>query len=121
MSNPTRDDILAAHDALIQMSVRLKAGMKSSEHSVQCLREDILKALPPRPKPTMADVEWDDRDHFLAEAEHPEYGKVIMLDMSFITGEVSTLFKKDGVIYSPYVLPENLTPTGKKYKLVEQL
>nr|DAM79412.1 MAG TPA: hypothetical protein [Caudoviricetes sp.] len=114
MSNPTRQEIIDAHEALDTLCERV---VESTP--VYALRTYILAALPPRPRPTMAEVEWDDDKHYLAEAEHPEYGKVAMLSMSSLSGEVFTLFKEDGVIYTPCVLPKNLTPTGRRYTLTE--
>ena len=111
MPNPTRQEIIDAHEELEKLCERLPA--------TRAAKESILKALPPKPQPTMAEVEWDDDKHYLAEAEHPAYGKVAMLSMSSLSGEVFTLFKEDGVIYTPYVLPKNLTPTGKRYTLTE--
>lgn len=71
------------------------------------------------PQFTMSEVKWNDEEHYLAEAEHPDYGKVIMLGFYSPTGEVRILFKEDGEIFSPYALPPNLTPTGRRYTLTE--
>lgn len=116
MPNPTRQEIIDAYEML---DVLLGYAEDRNPDLVPTRRRIIEKALPPRPQPTMAEVEWDDDKHYLAEAEHPEYGKVAMLSMSSLSGEVFTLFKEDGVIYTPYVLPKNLTPTGKRYTLTE--
>ena len=79
----------------------------------------IEKALPPRPSPTMAEVEWDDDKHYLAEAENPAWGKVLMLGISHDSKEVTTLIKTDKVVYLPGLPPQSLTPTGKRYTLTE--
>ena len=71
------------------------------------------------PAPTMAEVEWDDDKHYLAEAQHPNYGKVIMLGVSPTSGEVFVFFKGDAAIFTPYVLAKTLTPTGLRYTLTE--
>ena len=66
----------------------------------------------------MAEVEWDDDKHYLAEAAHPDHGKVIMvgrkgnllIDVFYFSGmrnKVSSLYATD------------LTPTGKRYTLTE--
>ena len=114
MSNPTRQEILDAQLAR-QWAERNKTCEVSSPE-IQAAANFILANTP---TPSMAEVEWDDDKHYLAEAEHPAYGKVSMLSMSSLSGEVFTLFKEDGVIYTPYVLPKNLTPTGKRYTLTE--
>ncbi len=81
-------------------------------------REVVLVVLPPRPRPTMAEVEWDDDKHYLAEAEHVTLGKVVMMhpapDM-----RIRCLRKW----YGPYrvysLTTAYLTPTGKRYTLTE--
>ena len=79
----------------------------------------ILAALPPKPQPTMAEVEWDDEKHYLAEAEHPGWGKVIMLGMTPVSKVVRAFTKREGACYFPSVPPKSLTPTGKRYTLTE--
>ena len=111
MTQSTRQEILDAHEELEKLCNRLPGTRRA--------KMTILAALPPLPQPTMAEVEWDDDKHYLAEAEHPEYGKVTMLRPYLIGGKVRIFFKKDGVIYSPLVLAKDLTPTGKRYTLTE--
>lgn len=70
------------------------------------------------PQFTMAEVEWDDELHYLAEAEHAIFGKVIMLRLNahnlidFIAPECYESRFKD-------TSPENLTPTGRRYTLTK--
>lgn len=114
MANPTRQQILQAYKALTDMCdlVERRAGYRPNE----CER-DILAALPPKPRPTMAEVEWDDDKHYLAEAEHPGWGKVIMLGIGeekLIDVFIPHLRKSNCI-----VLREALTPTGKRYTLTE--
>ncbi len=67
------------------------------------------------PTPTMANIEWDDNKHFLAEAEHPIYGTVIMIDearnghIRFTTSPLSI------IVGSDCVPKDQLTPTGYRY------
>lgn len=67
---------------------------------------------------TMAEVEWDDDLHYLAEAEHPNFGKVIMLRLNahnlieFIAPECYESRFRD-------TSPGNLAPTGRRYTLTE--
>ncbi|WP_284785805.1 hypothetical protein [Corynebacterium rhinophilum] len=65
--NPTRKEIIEAHEELEKLCQRLPA--------TRAVKETILRALPPLPRPTMNDIKWDDNEHFLAEAEHPDWGK----------------------------------------------
>lgn len=70
------------------------------------------------PQLPMSKVEWDDELHYLAEAEHAIFGKVIMLRLNahnlidFIAPECYASKFKD-------TSPENLTPTGRRYTLTE--
>lgn len=118
MSEPTHQEILDAHNALVRMGVRLKAGVKTNEHSIQCLQDKILKALPSRPLPTMAEVEWDDVKHYLAEARHEDYGKVVMLG-PYEHGLIDIFFPPHHAKRSLAVERETLTLTGKRYMLTE--
>ena len=61
-SKPTHEEIIAAHEALEKLCDRLPA--------TRSAKESILRALPPKPQLTMAEVEWDDDKHYLAEAKH---------------------------------------------------
>ena len=110
MPNPTRQEIIDAYETLETLCARLPA--------TRAAKESILKALPPRPRPTMAEIEWDDDEHYLAEAEHSQFGKVIMLGLNayslidFIAPERYASRFKD-------THPANLTLTGKRYTLTE--
>ncbi|WP_408934473.1 hypothetical protein [Corynebacterium marquesiae] len=113
MPNPTRKEIIYAHDGL---DILCERADKSAPSDV--LKNYILKALPPRPQPTMAEVEWDDDKHYLAEAEHPEYGKVIMLgNCAYECIEV--LIKRKSHDKYAVLTSNNLTPTGKRYTLTK--
>ncbi|WP_284785261.1 hypothetical protein [Corynebacterium rhinophilum] len=107
--NPTRQEIINAHEALEELCNRLPG--------TRYAKMAILAALPPKPRPTMAEVEWDDNEHFLAEAEHPDWGKVAMLRESGLIIFVQPIEKKIGDIQVARV--EELTPTGKRYTLTE--
>lgn len=116
MSNPTRQEIIDAYEML---DVLLGFSEDRNPDLVPERRHIIEKALPPRPQPTMAEIEWDDDRHYLAEAENPAWGKVLMLGMSHDSKEVTTLIKTDKVVYLPGLPPQSLTPTGKRYTLTE--
>ena len=106
MSNPTRQEIIEAHEALEALSKR-SLGTRYVEMA-------ILKALPPRPQPTMAEIEWDDDKHYLAEAEFDGHGPSIMLRET-TSNCISVI---SGGLVRP-AFPEELTPTGKRYTLTE--
>ena len=109
---PTRKEIIAAHDALEKLCDRLPA--------TRAAKESILCALPPKPQPTMDEVEWDDEKHYLAEAEHMHSGRVIMLTQ--VDDFTIECFKKDNEYGNGYTFTAcsyYLTPTGKRYALTE--
>ncbi|MGV0369355.1 hypothetical protein ACUY29_11305 [Corynebacterium aurimucosum] len=116
MSNPTRQEIIRAHEALNSL---LKLASGTSTASAIFNWETVRAALPPVPRPTMADVEWDDDEHYLAEAETPDLvGKVVMLrktESSLIEFTMTTCTP----LTKGCTWPEKLTPTGKRYTLTE--
>ena len=120
MTSPTRQEIIDAHNALEDLkNVALCVADFSSDADTYLLwKEQILAALPPRPQPTMAEVEWDDDKHLLAEAEHSAWGKVIMLG-PVKNGELSVLSEEEGRLDMHLAFSSNLTPTGKRYTLTE--
>lgn len=123
MPNPTRQEILDAQLARqwaeqVQQSDAEyeRKGRRYSGDPMRAAAEFILAHTDP---PTMADVEWDDDKHYLAEAEHPDYGKVIMVYPSSRSEQVSVLFRSGGDVCQPWAFPHNLTPTGRRYTLTE--
>ena len=116
MPNPSREDIIEAHKALTNL---LKLASGTSPASAIFNEKIVRDALPPLPQPTMAEVEWDDDKHYLAEAEHSAWGKVIMLNKAFTSGDIRALINEDGAISIGCITPKYLTPTGKRYTLTE--
>lgn len=78
-------------------------------HAIQ----DLAEALPERPKQTMKELGWDYK-YVFAEADtfDGDGGKVVMLyeKRNFYGTEIGT----NAGIFDP----EDLTPTGRRYKLV---
>lgn len=111
MPNPTRQEILDAHEELEKLCNRLPGTRRA--------KMTILAALPLKPQPTMAEVEWNDDLHYLAEAEHPDYGKVIMLERSACPGFIRIALAKENEPTWQAVKENTLTPTGKRYTLTE--
>lgn len=111
MTTPTREQILQAYKALTGMCelAERRAGYRPTEYE-----RAILAALPPKPRPTMAEVEWDDEVHYLAEAEHENGDAVIMLGKD-ASGRINIVGK--GFVASVYT--NLLAPTGKRYTLTE--
>lgn len=115
MTKPTHKEIIDAYDALDTLCDRVPA--------TRSAKESILRALPPKPRPTMAEVEWDEDEHYLAEANYLHGGQVIMLTP--VEDQVGNhqiyaikCFRKD----NGYTFTANshfIKPTGKRYTLTE--
>lgn len=121
MTNPTRQEIIDAHEALSDLTYLADKYITSTLGGLdetRKLRQSILAALPPKPQPTMAEVEWDDEKHYLAEAEQCKYGKVIMLGLDE-TGFIEFFIPRLSENRYGRVHPDTLTPTGKRYTLTE--
>lgn len=112
MTSPTREQIVEAHSALAHLIFYATA--EADMEKVLERGRLIRKFLPPIPQPTMAEVEWDDNEHFLAEAELKGYGPAIML-WEATPGYISVI--REGRVWPARY--EELTPTGKRYVLTE--
>lgn len=117
--NPTRQEILDAHKALeiIVFRARLATPHAEDERDYEQL---IRSFLPPLPRPTMAEIEWDDEKHYLAEAEHSTSGKVTMLSKASKCRDIYYLRRDNTGSLLALDSPEKLTPTGRRYVLQEE-
>lgn len=117
MSNPAKSyEINAAHDALEKLERMALKHTEYQEDKELCAYWKYLihKALPENPTPTMANIEWDSDKHLFAEAEHPHYGKVMMLqnyENNYIGAIDVDNFNKKPRLFSAHYL----TPTGYRY------
>lgn len=120
MTEPTREEIQAAYDALEEFYYAACAlNLHGSHDTEEEWHSAILKVLPPKPRPTMAEVEWDDDVHYLAEAETPDLvGKVVMLRKTE-SGLIEFTMTTCTPLTKGCTWPEKLTPTGKRYTLTE--
>ena len=117
MSNPTHTDIIRAHEALDTVCdlVTELRGFPANE-----CRNLILRALPPQPQPTMADVVWNDEEHFLAEAKIKNGPLVAMIGESRNQWIICIPIETDPSLLCKRTEFEGyLTPTGKHYRLQE--
>lgn len=118
MSTPTRQEIIDAHEALADMRALAESNPPRHDTHAEKLESHIFAALPPLPQPTMAEVEWDDDLHYLAEAEHPIWRTVIMLGLG--GSELIEVFVPHLSEHRYRVVRrETTTPTGRRYTLTE--
>lgn len=120
--NPTRQEIIDAHQ-VVKDYIEHELDVAHNEADIkEALRRDelLLKVLPPLPRPTMAEIEWDDEKHYLAEAEHCSLGKVVML--SKICGGEEIYYIRQGFKGEllTFASPDKLTPTGRRYVLQDK-
>ena len=120
MPNPTRQEIVDAYTAVTALARLAEefTPVSVEEHKeINDLHLAVRAALPTKPKPTMAEVEWDDKKHYLAEAESESGVKVVMLSQNrdFIRC-IQPPNAGDVVIGVP---SEDLTPTGRRYTPTE--
>lgn len=120
MTQTTRQEIIGAHNALKHLiSYDLSDAYTEAEVEEVHEREQLIrKFLPPKPQPTMAEVEWDDDKHYLAEAANPVWGMVVMLNYDADRAKIQYIcYEKPG--RTGFASPENLTPTGYQCTLTE--
>ena len=118
MPNPTRQDIIDAHDALAELRALVESNPPRHDTHAEKLESRIFAALPPLPQPTMAEVEWDDDKHYLAEAKHPKYKRVIMIEP--VDDWVIEVLTPDCYpTRHDRLEATDLTPTGRRYTLTE--
>ena len=120
MPNPTRQEIIDAYTAVTTLARLAEefTPVRLEEHKeINDLHLAVRAALPTKPKPTMAEIEWDDKKHYLAEAESESGVKVVMLSQNrdFIRC-IQPPNAGDVVIGVP---SEDLTPTGRRYTPTE--
>lgn len=121
MTEPTRQEIIDANSALASLVCFALSNTAEPDEKdwIKTEGKAIAAVLPPSPRPTMDEVEWVDELHYLAEAEHSVYGKVIMLGMNFFFGRIRIMSTKEKDALWVLAHPESLTPTGKRYTLTE--
>ena len=111
MAKPTHQEIIDAYDALDTLCNRVPA--------TRAAKESILRVLPPKPRPTMAEAQWDNDKHRLAEAEYVNGGTIIMLDIQKECDKIKCLTTVDDSFRIIYLKPDHLIPTSKRYILAE--
>lgn len=116
MPKHAREEIYEAHDAL-EYLVQNLYDISFEEAKDTDSYKKLAKFLPPKPRPTMNRIAWNDDMHYMAEAYHIVFGEVYMLEPE---GErtsccVNPLCKHEVLS----VRRRDLAPTGKRYTLTE--
>lgn len=122
MTNPTRQEIIDAYTAATTLARLAEefTPVRVEEHKeINDLHLAVRAALPPIPRPTMAEVKWDEEKHYLAEAEHIQFGKVIMLYKNPAADSIEVIYKNQDGITPSITCPGALTPTGRRYTPTE--
>ncbi|MDK8669008.1 hypothetical protein QP902_10025 [Corynebacterium marquesiae] len=121
MPNPTRQQIIDAHNALASLVCVVLSNTSDPDEKdwIRTIARALTAALPPKPQSTMAEIEWEDDKHYLAEAEHGAYSGVVMLSKNALSGTVRVLAKIGDINDVRAVEAVELTPTGKRYTLTE--
>lgn len=114
---PTRQEIHDVHKALEIIAFRARLAVQDVKDETDY--EQLIRSfLPPLPRPTMAEIEWDDEKHFLAEAEDEDGNTLVMFSKGdgFIRCIQSSA--PEGIVRG--VPREYLTPTGRRYVLQDE-
>lgn len=113
MSQPTREEIIRAHETLNYLYERLEMGLGIGGTNIKYSLSVIEKALLPKPRVTMAETQWDNERHYLAEAETEDGIKVVMLSQN---GDFIRCIQPPNAGDVVIGLPrEELIPTGRYY------
>lgn len=113
MSQPTREEIIRAHQTLNHLCDCLEMGCTFGPDTIKYSKIVIEKAMLPKPQPTMAETQWDNEEHYLAEAETENGIKVVMLSQDEkVIKCIQPPNAGDVVIRLP---KKELTPTGRHY------
>lgn len=112
------DDLntISAHEALSVLAAYSTGPLP--ERAVQGYANEVRKALPPVPKPTMNDVNWERDIHFLAIAEDTRDNQRYIMLFPEISGHIRCI-TEDPQSYTLALLREFLVPTGERYELVD--
>lgn len=117
MTEYTREEVYKAHDALEYLIQNLYDVSLEEAKDTDSYKK-LVKFLPPKPKPTMAHMAWNDYMHYMAEASHAVFGYVYMLEPEEERIKCLHLGIARHEIIS--VCRGDLTPTGKRYKITEE-
>ncbi|WP_284850083.1 hypothetical protein [Corynebacterium rhinophilum] len=113
MTNPTRQEIIDAQ--LARQWAEWNKSCEVSSPEIQAAANFILAHTTP---PTMAEIEWDDDKHHLAEAEDEHGIRMIMVsdELDFIRCMQPP--NVGGIVLG--VPKKDLTPTGRRYVLQDE-
>lgn len=123
MTEYTREEVYKAHDALEYLIQNLYDVSFEEAKDTDSYKK-LVKFLPSKPKPTVLDEGWDNEKHRLRLAKHDEiYSDLIMLHETYDGRKVYCLVESESAMAKPYIVAldkDELTPTGKRYKITEE-
>jgi len=123
MTEYTREEVYKAHDALEYLIQNLYDVSFEEAKDTDSYKK-LVKFLPSKPKPTVLDEGWDNEKHRFRLAKHDEiYSDVIMLHETYDGRKVYCLVESESAMAKPYIVAldkDELTPTGKRYKITEE-
>ena len=120
MTQSTRQEIIDAYTAVTTLARLAEefTPVRVEEHKeINDLHLAVRAVLPPLPQPTMAEVEWDDEKHYLAEAMD-RFGTTVLMLGETDGGNIRCIVPVKR-LHEQLTPPDNLTPTGRLYTLTE--
>ena len=125
----SREEVKRAHKTLndILNTVCYDMTEEQEREMRKKLEDNVLCFLPPKPEPTMAEVMWYEKEHYLAEATlyyedqvsgYCAIGKVVMLEE--VDDNIISAMKIDPHFNGVFnYRKDRLVPTGEYYKVVK--
>lgn len=113
----SQQEIVSAHEALSTLFAYSTSTLP--ERVAKGYLNEILKALPPEPQLTMADIDWEHSKHFLAVAEDTRDKQRLIMLFPEVNGLIRCIRGEGLHSYTETILREYLVPTGQLYTLVD--
>lgn len=123
MTEYTREEVRNAHDALEYLIQNLYDVSFEEAKDTDSYKR-LVKFLPPKPKPTILDVGWDDEEDRHRLATHKEIScDVVMLQETYDGRKVYCLVEPETTMAKPYIVAldkDTLTPQSWRYFLEKE-
>lgn len=124
MTEYTREEALAAHQTLESL-VASHLNVSISNAKKTPTYKEMVKFLPPKPKPTVLDEGWDDEEDRYRLATHDEISSdVVMLYETSDGRKIFCLVEPETTMAKPYIVAldkDSLTPQSWRYFLEREM